>query len=139
MAAIMLIELWERLRGYDKWVETEAKVESSSERRQLVDHFLPPFKSTDIEYERVVGDVITWVDNRGEHQYATFDVTVEGKLYQLEEGDVVTIRYDPTQPDRFYYRDLLRYKINAAVWSTGSAVIAAAILVAIIWVIVRVR
>jgi hypothetical protein len=27
--AIMLIEIWERLRGYDKWVQTEAKVESS--------------------------------------------------------------------------------------------------------------
>jgi hypothetical protein len=30
MGAIMLIEIWERLRGYDKWVQTEAKIESSN-------------------------------------------------------------------------------------------------------------
>jgi hypothetical protein len=27
--AIMLIELWERLRGYDKWVETQAMIKSA--------------------------------------------------------------------------------------------------------------
>ena len=129
----MLIELWEHWRGYDKWVETQAKVESSKERRELVDHFLPPIKSTGIDYERIVGDVITWVDNRGDRQYATFDVTLDSKLSQLEEGDSVTIRYDPAQPDRFYYRDLLRYKVNVAVWSTVGAVIGAAIFIAIFW------
>jgi len=25
----MLIELWERLRGYDKWIEANAKISSS--------------------------------------------------------------------------------------------------------------
>jgi hypothetical protein len=29
MGDIMLIEIWERLRGYDKWIQTEATVQSS--------------------------------------------------------------------------------------------------------------
>lgn len=33
MKSAMLIELWERLRGYDKWNEAQAKIESSTEKK----------------------------------------------------------------------------------------------------------
>jgi len=29
MVYIMLIEIWEHLRGYDKWIQTEATIQSS--------------------------------------------------------------------------------------------------------------
>jgi len=32
MKSIILIEIWERLRSYGQWVETDAKVESSARR-----------------------------------------------------------------------------------------------------------
>jgi len=32
----MLIEIWERLCGYDKWIETQAKVDSASEIRKML-------------------------------------------------------------------------------------------------------
>jgi hypothetical protein len=37
----MLIEIWERLRGYDKWIKTEATVQSS----ELVDRLADPRKT----------------------------------------------------------------------------------------------
>lgn len=33
LMASMLIEMWERLRGYNKWVETQATVKSSIEQK----------------------------------------------------------------------------------------------------------
>jgi hypothetical protein len=135
----MFIELWERLRGYDKWVQTEAKIESSQVRRQPVDEPFYAMKATGSGYENVVGDVITWVDDRGEHQYATFDVTQDSKLSQLLDGDSVKIRYDPAQPDRFYYRDLLRYQVSVAVWSAFSAIIVAPVFILVIWAITQHR
>jgi hypothetical protein len=134
MKSIMLIELWEQLCGYDKWVETEAKIESSEVRKDPVDYIVPPMRTSGSGYVRVVGDVLTWVDNHGERQYATFDVTPDSKLGQLLDGESVTIRYDPAHPDCFYYRDLLRYRVNVAVWSAVGAVLAAAFFIAIFWV-----
>ena len=66
----MLIEIWERLRGYDKWVQTEAKIESS-------DVTMIPLADRSgkvVGYNYKAGDVVTWVDGSGERQYATFDV-----------------------------------------------------------------
>jgi hypothetical protein len=129
MAATMLIELWERLRGYDKWVQTEAKIESSDvEKTPVTDRY-----GRVVDYAYNAGDVITWVDNRGENQYATFDVAEGSKLYQLVDGDSVTIRYDPAQPDRFYYRDLLRYRVKVTVRATVILLAVAAIYIAIFW------
>jgi hypothetical protein len=129
MAATMLIELWERLRGYDKWVQTEAKIESSDvEKTPVTDRY-----GRVVDYAYNAGDVITWVDNRGENQYATFDVAEGSKLYQLVDGDSVTIRYDPAQPDRFYYRDLLRYRVKVTVRATVILLAVAALYIAIFW------
>jgi Protein of unknown function (DUF3592) len=107
----MLIEIWERLRGYDKWIETQATAESSSVEKT-------PIKSRygeTVGYEYASGDVITWIDRQGEKQYADFTVPDDSPLYQMVGGETVTIRYDPASPDRFYYRDLLRTKVHTTV------------------------
>jgi hypothetical protein len=110
----MLIELWERLRGYDKWVQTEAKVESSDlEKTPVVDRY-----GKVVSYSYSSGDTLTWTDAAGEKQYADFTVPDDSPLYQLIGGETLTIRYDPAQPDRFYLRELLRTRIHTAVKTT---------------------
>jgi len=130
MKAMMLIEIWERLRGYDKWVETTAKIESSEVTKTPIANRWGEV----VDYAYDAGDVITWVDNRGESQYATFDVAEGSKLYQLVDGESVTIRYDPAQPDRFYCRDLLNYQVKVAVRTTLGALVVAAFVFLFIWV-----
>jgi len=105
----MFLELWERLRGYDQWVETQAAVERSD-----VSVTSYTGRSGEVIDTYDAGDVITWTDSRGEKQYATFDVEEGSPLFQLVGGESVTIRYDPAHPDRFYYRDLLRSRVRSA-------------------------
>jgi hypothetical protein len=114
MKGIMLIEIWERLRGYDKWVETEAKIESSNLEKTPVEGR----SGTVVSYLYASGDTLTWTDRQGEKQYADFTVPDDSPLYQFIGGETVTIRYDPAHPDRFYYRDLLRTRIHSAVKTT---------------------
>lgn len=103
----MILEFYERLRGYDKWVETKATIESSS-----MNEIAHTDRSGNISYTYDSGDVLTWTDTRGEKQFADFTVDDESPLYQFVGGESVTIRYDPTRPDRFYYRDLLQSRIR---------------------------
>jgi hypothetical protein len=100
MAAIMLIELWERLRGYDKWVEAEAKVVSyETLRKELGDKIPKPRES------QFSSDILVWMDQQGELQFGPF-VNHEGsRLFQTFEGEIVPIRYDPSKPSRYYNRE----------------------------------
>jgi hypothetical protein len=107
----MLVEIWERLRGYDKWIETQAKIESSDvDKRPLTDRY-----GNVIDYAYSSGDTLTWTDRQGEKQYADFTVPDDSPLYQLVGGETVTIRYDPAKPDRYYFRELLRTRVHTAV------------------------
>jgi hypothetical protein len=106
----MFLEIWERLRGYDKWVETQATIESS-------DVTATPYTTRSgraVGYTYDAGDVITWSDASGEKQYATFEADEGSPLFQLVGGESVTIRYDPAHPDQFYYRELLRSRVRYA-------------------------
>lgn len=110
----MLIEIWERLRGYDKWIETQASIESSNlEKTPIADRY-----GNVVDYSYASGDMLTWTDHQGEKQYGDFTVPDDSPLYQLVGGETVTIRYDPASPDRFYFRDLLRTKVHTAVKTT---------------------
>jgi hypothetical protein len=124
----MFLELWERLRGYDKWVQTQATIERSDVTTTTY--------TTRSDEDLVVhdaGDVITWSDPSGEKQYATFDVEEGSPLFQLVGGDSVTIRYDPARPDRFYYRDLLRSRVKSACKAILTFLVIAGLVVAFIW------
>jgi hypothetical protein len=104
----MLIEIWERLRGYDKWVETQAKFESSDvEKKPIRDR-----SGTVVDYRYVSGDLLTWTDRQGKKQSASFTVPDDSPIYQMVGGESVTIRYNPARPDRFYYRELLRTRVH---------------------------
>lgn len=103
----MLIELWEKLRGYHKWVQTEAKVRSSKVEKTA--HY---GRDGSVSYTWASGDQLVWTDEQGQPQSAEFKVDDESPLYQLVGGESVTIRYNPARPEEFYYRDLLRSRLN---------------------------
>jgi hypothetical protein len=113
MGAIMLIEIWEHLRGYNKWVQTEAKIESSN---------LEKVEAYDINGNQTTisesDDKLVWTDKMGQRQSAEFYVPDDSPLYQFIGGETVTIRYNPANPKEFYYRDLLRSKVHTAFKST---------------------
>ena len=124
----MFLELWERLRGYDQWVETQAAVERSD-----VSVTSYTGRSGEVIDTYDAGDVITWIDSNGEKQYATFDVEEGSPLFQLVGGESVTIRYDPAHPDRFYYRDLLRSRVRSACKAILTILVIAGLVGGFIW------
>ncbi|MGD0938938.1 MAG: DUF3592 domain-containing protein [Terracidiphilus sp.] len=123
----MLIEIWERLRGYDKWTQTEATVESSVEQKDTVVYRGNKFD----EYSS--NDVIVWKDAQGEKQYADFTVQENSPLFQLIDGNSVSIRFNPAKPDEFYYRDLLRERVRKFVGSALVILFIATLIVLRIW------
>jgi hypothetical protein len=107
----MLIEAWERLRGYDKWVAAVATVQSTSLSR--VDVGTEKSKSPmPVGWESI--SKISWRDmNQIEHT-AEFRAYEESPLYQLIEGDEVRIKYDPANPSEFYLPGLIRSRLARA-------------------------
>ncbi|HZB87158.1 MAG TPA: DUF3592 domain-containing protein [Terracidiphilus sp.] len=103
----MLIEMWEKLRGYDKWVETTAKIEASE-----MEKIPNTGRDGSTFYTYDSADLLTWIDTAGEKQHADFTVDDQSPLYQFVGGESVVIRYDPADPSRFYYRELLRSRVN---------------------------
>jgi hypothetical protein len=94
----MLIELWERLRGYDKWVEAEAAVVSGDKLRR---QFGLPGRRRESQFS---SDLLMWKDRLGEARYGVFINQDTSPLFQLLEGEKISIRYDPSNPNRFYNR-----------------------------------
>jgi hypothetical protein len=123
----MLIEIWERLRGYDKWVQTNAVVcRSATEQVEHQGRYGPYFTTE-------AGDVIEWTDPTGEKQYADFNVPEGSKLFQLITGDTVDIRYNPAKPDDFYYRELLQLRVRQAAGATLAVLLVLSIYGLLIW------
>jgi hypothetical protein len=124
----MLIELWERLRGCNKWIPAQAIIESSDVNKTPIANRW----GQAIDYKYTSGDVIVWTDPTGEKHYAGFDVDDQSPLYQYVGGESVPIRYDPADPDRFYFRDLLRSRVHSAFRIGLAVLIAVAVLVGVL-------
>jgi hypothetical protein len=105
----MLIELWERLRGYDKWVETTARFESADMQTQSHTD-----RGGNVSYTYSSFDTLVWTDTQGTEHSADFHVPDDSPVYQMIDGDKVTIRYNPAKPDHFYYRELLQTRVHSA-------------------------
>jgi hypothetical protein len=108
--AIMLIEIWERLRGYDKWPIAEATIESSK------------LDEVAQEYSRVTGNPLStrwqgdeelvWRDQSGTTRRESIAVGENSPLFQLYEGKPLTVRYNPSVPPEFYVREQLQFQVN---------------------------
>ena len=102
--ATMLIEIWERLRGYDKWIETEATIESTAEV------FFSPYPTT--HTDNWCDHVILWTDSSGEQHRAPLRARELSPFFQLVEGSTFTIRFNPAHPEEYYHRSLLQRDIR---------------------------
>ena len=89
MGAIMLIEIWERLRGYDKWIQTEATIKSSdleevevggANSRYYIDQPIDEWGSF---------CEIVWTDASGKLHTAEYEVSENSPLFQLYDGTFV--------------------------------------------------
>lgn len=56
----MIIEFWERLRGYEKWIETHATIASASTEEKVRSE-----RSWGTTYTYGSGDVLIWTDANG--------------------------------------------------------------------------
>jgi hypothetical protein len=96
----MLIELWENLRGYDKWSPAVAVVQSTTLSRVGEigsDKSKPPLA---LGWESFC--TIKWQDQNQIEHTAVFQAFEESPLYQLIEGDTVNIRFNPAKPSEYY-------------------------------------
>jgi hypothetical protein len=102
----MLIEIWETLRGYHKWTETQATLESADVRKE-------PVSASSSLVITTAADTLAWTDQTGQRHTAAFTLPDDSPLFKLAAGEAVTIRYNPVNPERFYLRDLLRTRVHA--------------------------
>src|ERR1035438_8078981 len=112
MGAIMLIEIWERLCGYDKWIPTEAII-LSSKMVGLRGGWFRKVKTTSvgaIQEWRATSD-ICWIDKSGRSHKASYTVSERSSLFHLYEGQTVSIRYNSANTDEYYIRELFRHKM----------------------------
>ena len=117
----MLIEIWERLRGYDKWVQTEATVKSSN----LTDFGFGSFRRDSAcrlglyDQWQSKSDFY-WIDKLGISHTSTFTVSERSPLFQLFEGQTIPIRYDPANPDKYYIRELFWHRATFMAFSMAA-------------------
>jgi len=92
----MLIEIWERLRGYHKWTESQATIESANVEKTAITGSADP-----VRYTSASANTLAWNDQTGQKHSAKFVLSEDSPLFSLKQGDAVTIRYNPARPDRF--------------------------------------
>ncbi len=127
----MPTNFWESLRGYDKWPETEATVESSSysDRVTTFDYNtesasgLPRPETTTVNQST---SVITWKDASGNTYRNQFTVTRPSPLFEKYAGDKLPIRYNPANPRDFYIRELRQGEMSSMLKMAGSVILALA-------------
>jgi hypothetical protein len=107
----MLIERWERIRGYDKWPQTEATIQSSSLAGVEVGHTRSgtPIKTWQNSC------VLVWRGAQGEEQLDDFSVYASSPLFQLYENQKVTIHCNPANSGKYFFPELQRTRAIRAV------------------------
>jgi hypothetical protein len=114
----MLIELWERFRGVDKWPEVRAVVKSvrswglpwiGSGRPDSTPSYVTrsknDFKSMTIEYRSLDGMV---------HSRTVWLFSCR-LLFSLEPGDDFYVAYSPEDPERIYIRERTEGNIQVVI------------------------
>lgn len=96
----MLIEIWERLRGYHNWTPAKATVQSAALSRV----------GGAFAWQSIC--TISWRDQQHSEHTAAFKAFEESPLYQLCEGDTVGIRFNPANPSEFYLPGLMESQLT---------------------------
>ena len=108
MAAVMLIDIWERMHGYERWIETEATIESCRTTRLQV-------RGRDASYSE---NILLWTDRAGQNHRAPFTAPADSPLYLLVQGVTIGIRYNPADPEQYYLRELFQTRARNALSTT---------------------
>jgi hypothetical protein len=125
--ANMLIEWWEKLRGYGKWPETTATVVSSVPTPAgVLDGDKPAKNPSATQWNSVVR--IVWKDSASQSHSEQFEVGEESPLYQLCEQDMLIIRVKPGEPDEIYVRGLIGSKVSI-IWKSALTILLACLVV----------
>jgi hypothetical protein len=107
----MLIEFWEKFRGYNKWVDATATIKSSKLNEQVVGHD----RAGRAFYGWFGDEWLTWKDSSGVEQSEPMTVSEDSPVFQCIEGNTIVVRYNPADPSEFYIREQLKYQLNRAV------------------------
>jgi hypothetical protein len=126
----MLIELWEKMRGFDQWPATEATIQSSKVK------WYRGSGQDEIDLSR---NLIAWRDAAGQIHRAKYRVHEGSPLFQLYAGKVFVIRYDPLSPNRFYSRDLLQSQIGFFLKQTLRTLVLAGLAILALWLRSQIR
>jgi len=125
----MLIEIWERLRGYDKWIQAEAAVNSWKVEKV----FLRRAKGGARIYGWVGKGQIEWIDQTGVRHSQSVQLSKGTLVFKMHGLSPIVIRYDPVSPSIFYLREHLRYRVN----NIAQVIIGVFVLIAIAAAILR--
>jgi hypothetical protein len=129
MTGIMLIEIWELLRGYHRWSLAEATVEYVKE-----EHVYHDSGGKELHYSYTTGERLVWKDARGEKCTAPLKPPGKNPKYQFAEGETATIRYNPAMPDQYYFRKLAAMRVRSFFVTAFSILAVAAFCIGDIWV-----
>jgi len=115
----MLLEIWESLRGYDKWVRTDATVKTSELAQQWI-AASPSEKGEQKPRGAAIKEwrstcTLAWADGANREHTAQFEVSDNSPLFQLYEGMIVSIRYDPNNPAEFYLPGVMKSRVVSGV------------------------
>ncbi|MGA7339916.1 MAG: DUF3592 domain-containing protein [Terracidiphilus sp.] len=125
----MLIELWEWLRGYHRWTEVDAKIELVKE-----EHTYHGSGGKDLHYSYAMGDRLVWTDLRGEQHHFDFKLPGDSGKDRLADGEAVTLRYNPANPEQYYCRKLSEMKVRRFFATTFTVIAVAAMSIGYVWV-----
>jgi hypothetical protein len=117
MEDTMFVTVWEHLRGYNKWVATEATIESADRciDMEYRDPSDPPGKS---RYTWKMEDTLVWSDAAGQKHQTQFTAHDDSPLFKLGVGAKLTIRCDPASPARFYSREIHKAEVHHVIMVT---------------------
>ena len=129
MGAIMLIEIWERLRGYHHWTQAEAKIEFVKEEHTYHDK-----SGKELHYTYKTGECLVWTDARGAARQATLKPRGNDPKYQFADEEMATIRYNPANPEQYYFRKLSEMRVRRFFATAFAVVTVATICIGEIWI-----
>jgi hypothetical protein len=109
----MLMVVWEWLRGYHKWTQTEARIEFEKQEHTYHDK-----DGKDLHYSSVTARCLVWTDAAGQKHSASLKQLDDKPPYRLVDGESETIRYNPANPDQFYCGKLSGIKVRYYVTMT---------------------
>ena len=119
----MLIEIWERLRGYDKWIQTEATIESSH---------ISATRSGKPVYGWQGNEEISWIDKDGVQQCEPLAVPENSPVFKMYDGNSLAIRYNPADSTDFYVREQLRYQVKLGAKVLAAVLVAVGVILVIV-------